>query len=143
MILRPTKGEPVKKMAATVAMASALTLGLGASPAVAAGNCGYTSSCTQLSSGELTIFLSSAATADNRLNVVVSYRKDSGSAINARFGYQYAGSNHWAGYFNQSAGTTKRSTWTNAYVHSTCKSAIGMMQVTGQQTFQTPPVTGC
>ena len=90
----------------------------------------------------LTIFLSSAATTDNRLNVVVSYRKDSGSSINARFGYSYSGTNHWAGYFNQSSGT-KRATWTNAYVQSTCKSAVGMMQVTGQQTFQTPPVTGC
>lgn len=133
----------MKKMAATVAMTGVLALGVGASPAVAAGNCGSVTSCTDLSSGRLTIFLSSAATADNRLNVVVSYQKNSGSAINARFGYSYSGANHWAGYFNQSSGTTKRSTWTNAYVQSTCKSAVGMMQVTGQQTFQTPPVTGC
>ncbi|MDQ0986171.1 hypothetical protein [Streptomyces sp. V2I9] len=133
----------MKKMAAVVAMGSVLALGVGASPAVAAGNCGYVESCTTLSSGRLSIFLSQASTVENRLNVVVSYRKDSGSSINARFGYSYSGSNHWAGYFNQSAGTTKRSTWTNAYVHSTCKSAVGMMQVTGQQTFQTPPVTGC
>lgn len=129
-------------MAATMAMTGVLALGVGASPAVAAGNCGSTTSCTQLSSGELTIFLSSASTADNRLNVVVSYRKDSGSSINARFGYSYSGTNHWAGYFNQSSGT-KRTTWNNAYVQNTCKSAVGMLQVTGQQTFQTPPVTGC
>ncbi|MFG3403983.1 hypothetical protein [Streptomyces sp. NPDC048142] len=133
----------MKKMAAVVAMGSVLALGVGASPAVAAGNCGYTASCTSLSSGQLRIFLSSAATVDNRLNVVVSYKKNSGSSIKARFGYSYSGSNRWAGYFNQNRGTTKRSTWTNAYVHSSCKSAVGMMQVAGQQTFQTPPVTGC
>ncbi|MEU7733621.1 hypothetical protein AB0B51_10875 [Streptomyces griseus] len=133
----------MKKMAAVAAMGTILALGVGASPAVAAGNCGSVTSCTSLSSGELSIFLSSAATVENRLNVVVSYKKNSGSSINARFGYSYSGSNHWAGYFNQSSGTTKRTTWNNAYVHSTCKSAVGMMQVTGQQTFQTPPVTGC
>ncbi|WP_137235449.1 hypothetical protein [Streptomyces sp. BPSDS2] len=133
----------MKKLTATAAMVGVLTLGVGVSPAAAAGNCGYTSSCTDLSSGRLTVFLSSASHIDGRMNIVVSYKKNSGSPINARFGYNMAGSIKWAGRFNQSRNTTKNTTWKDAYVIKTCKSTVGMLDVTGQQTFNTPPATGC
>ncbi|MFJ3977533.1 hypothetical protein [Streptomyces sp. NPDC090021] len=132
----------MKKTAAVLAMTGALSLGVAA-PAFAGGNCGYRTSCTSLSNGTLSIFLSSSSTIDNTLSIVVSYKKTGGGTVSARFGRTYNGSNAWGGWFNQSSGTTKSTTWTNGYSVSGCKSAVGLMEVSGQQTFQTPPVTSC
>ncbi|MFD5426910.1 hypothetical protein [Streptomyces sp. NPDC127084] len=77
-------------------------------------------------------------------NIGVSYEKNSGSAITAKFGRSYNGGPIvYAGLFNQSAGTTKSTSWKDSYYYPACYSAVGYMSVVGQTTFNTPPATGC
>lgn len=131
----------MKRVLTTIGMVGVLTLGVGAAPAAAAGNCPQ-GSCTTLSNGMLWISLPLDPVSN--YDVRVSYRKDSGSTITARFGWQYGGgAPNWAGNFNQSAGTTKGTTWNRVYPESSCTSAVGLLNVIGQQTFQTPPLTPC
>ncbi|THA26251.1 hypothetical protein E4198_17535 [Streptomyces sp. RKND-216] len=84
--------------------------------------------CTTLSSGVLT-----HAKYTNDVTWT-EYEKDSGSRIYRRLGYQGNG-NGWGGWGYQSSGETDAKTWTGLEY---CNATIGVMEVSGQQTFQTP-----
>lgn len=63
------------------------------------------------------------------------YVKTSGGTISARLGYNRGGVNHFGGTFSQSSGTTKTSSWNGV---TYCSATVGLLNVSGQQTFQTP-----
>lgn len=85
--------------------------------------------CSSLSSGDLY----HRKYTNNRASTW--YTKNDGSSITARVGYNRAGSTSWSGWFSQSSGTTKTGSWSGV---SYCSSTVGLLEVRGQQTFQTP-----
>ncbi|WP_382466501.1 hypothetical protein ACFIN9_40915 [Streptomyces noursei] len=89
--------------------------------------------CTSLSSGELY----HRKYTNNQASTW--YTKTSGSGITARVGYNRSGSTQWSGWFSQSSGTTKTGNWANV---TYCSGTVGLLQVEGQQTFQTH-LTAC
>ncbi|WP_053164847.1 hypothetical protein [Streptomyces noursei] len=93
--------------------------------------------CTSLSSGA--VFHTKVLGAN--VTITTSYKKESGGTITAQIGYSYKGTSHWSGQFSQSAGTTKYQSWTNYDSAFRCAPTIGLLQVSGQGTFQTPVAT--
>lgn len=101
------------------------------------GHSGGGNTCTSLSSGA--VFHTKTLGAN--VTITTSYTKESGSAIKARLAYSYKGTSYWGGWFSQSAGTTKYKSWTNYDSSFRCAPTIGLLQVNGQGTFQTPVAT--
>ncbi|MEU9489451.1 hypothetical protein AB0D83_38460 [Streptomyces decoyicus] len=101
------------------------------------GHTGGGNTCTSLSSGA--VFHEKVLGAN--VTITTSYTKESGGAIKAKLGYSYKGTSHWGGQFSQSAGTTKYKSWTNYDSSFRCAPTIGLLQVSGQGTFQTPVAT--
>ncbi|MFG2398446.1 hypothetical protein [Streptomyces lydicus] len=101
------------------------------------GHTGGGNTCTSLSSGA--VFHTKTLGAN--VTITTSYTKDSGGAITAKLGYSYKGTSHWGGQFSQSAGTTKYKSWTSYDSDFRCAPTIGLLQVNGQGTFQTPVAT--
>lgn len=99
---------------------------------------------TALSSGTLTFTATpgSEVSGNSSLSYVsISYKKNSGSEIEAEFLYQTGGVSHWQPTtFLEDAGQTKSYSWGGVGV--SC-SFIGGMWVSGQQTFLTPATSGC
>jgi hypothetical protein len=91
--------------------------------------------CTSLSSGALFTIKSSDGI------IKTWYVKVSGSQIYARLGTGYVGI-YWSGWIYQDAGTT--STHTNHIANiNMCYPTTGLLDVTGQQVFETPSTVGC
>ncbi|MYT33092.1 hypothetical protein GTY73_30925 [Streptomyces sp. SID8354] len=86
-------------------------------------------SCSSLSSGAL---FHQKFTNDK---ASTSYKKTGGSSISARLGFNRAGTTKWSGWFSQGSGTTKSYSWSGV---TYCSSTVGLLEVKGQQTFQTP-----
>ncbi|MFD9689158.1 hypothetical protein ACFWXO_25775 [Kitasatospora sp. NPDC059088] len=101
---------------------------------------------TKLSSGVLSFWAQRGSQAGGSyysMNAGISYKKDKGGKINARFFYEEGGNKHWdQGAFEQKAGETKNYGWGGAALPKNC-SAVGGMEVTGQGTFLTPPEHPC
>ncbi|MBB1245844.1 hypothetical protein GL263_20135 [Streptomyces durbertensis] len=93
------------------------------------GRIGYNYRCTTLAGGELYH--------RKYTNDIAGtwYKKKSGRAIEARLGMTWKGKNHYGSWFTQSSGTTKD--WSMKSV-TYCTDSVGLMQVKGQQTYQTP-----
>ncbi|WP_407548678.1 hypothetical protein QOM21_05940 [Streptomyces sp. Pv4-95] len=85
--------------------------------------------CTTLGSGELY----HQKYTNNRASTW--YKKTGGGSITARVGYNRSGSTAWSGWFSQSSGTTKTGSWSNV---TYCAGTVGLLEVRGQQTYQTP-----
>lgn len=99
---------------------------------------------TQLTSGVLTFEAENGrdlGQSSSKAWLGIWYQKNSGSQIYAEFLYQASGVTHWdQGAFYQSAGTTRSYSWSG--VPANC-SFVGGMWVQNQQTFLTPPTSGC
>ncbi|WP_030209500.1 hypothetical protein [Streptomyces sp. NRRL S-87] len=93
-------------------------------------------SCTSMTNGAL--FHGKHHPDSTRTRIYSQYKKTSGSAITARLGYNYAGTNHWGDWFTQSAGTTKTKDWYTYDYDFWCNNTVGLLNVSGQGTFQTP-----
>ncbi|MER5212325.1 hypothetical protein ABT063_17500 [Streptomyces sp. NPDC002838] len=92
-------------------------------------------SCTSMSNGAL--FHRKFHPNASVTRVESKYVKVSGSAITAKLGYNYSGTNYWGSTFTQSSGTTKTKTWDRSY-NFWCNTTVGLLNVTGQGSFQTP-----
>ncbi|WP_093799949.1 hypothetical protein [Streptomyces sp. Wb2n-11] len=133
----------IKTAARAVAVTGLTLAALGATTTAQAetrspsGEAVTVASCGTLSRGYVCTTLSSGTLYHRKYtNDIAStwYDKDSGGSITARLGYDGAGYK-WTGWFTQSAGTTKTGTWSDV---SYCNATIGRLEVSGQQTFQTP-----
>ncbi|WP_274912103.1 hypothetical protein [Streptomyces sp. WZ-12] len=138
----------VKKLVRTTAMAGVTLVAMGTTPlahaeslsgtgnavAYAAGCPGdghltRNHTCTSLSSGAL---FHQKYTNDK---ASTSYKKTGGSSISARLGFNRAGTTKWSSWFSQGGGTTKSYSWSGV---TYCSSTVGLLEVKGQQTYQTP-----
>lgn len=93
--------------------------------------------CTSMSNGQLCIVMNSRPQ-----SIDVIYTKKNGSNIKAQLGYRMSGSSSYAGLETISKGDRATQTWTMSWP---CKSAVGLIKVQGQGTFETPSATfpGC
>ncbi|MBY8884972.1 hypothetical protein K7472_08935 [Streptomyces sp. PTM05] len=112
-----------------------------AKPAFQGGNCDYYVSCTSLSNGTLYVSVFDAGSRPSEIQD--QYVKTGGGTITARFEYNDGSSIHYDnGAFSQGSGQTKTFEWKNQYPAS-CAPIVGILSVSGQGTFQTPPVDDC
>lgn len=93
--------------------------------------------CTSMSNGQLCIVMNSRPQ-----SIDIIYTKKSGSDIKAQLGYRMSGSSSYAGLETISKGDRATQTWKMSWP---CKSAVGLIKVQGQGTFETPSATfpGC
>ncbi|MFI1200677.1 hypothetical protein ACH4VR_14705 [Streptomyces sp. NPDC020883] len=138
----------VKKLVRATAMTGVTLMAMGTSPLAHAespsntgkavayaaecpgdGRIARNHTCTSLSSGAL---FHQKFTNDK---ASTSYKKTGGSGISARLGFNRAGVTKWSGWFSQGGGTTKSNSWSGV---TYCASTVGLLEVKGQQTYQTP-----
>ncbi|MFE0188119.1 hypothetical protein [Streptomyces sp. NPDC059008] len=93
--------------------------------------------CTSLSKGQLCIAMNSRPQ-----SIDVFYTKKGGANIKAQLGYRMNGSSSYDRLETISDGDRATSTWKMSWP---CKSAVGLIKVQGQGTFETPSATfpGC
>ncbi|WP_073817117.1 hypothetical protein [Kitasatospora sp. CB01950] len=107
----------------------------------AGGNCNYEVSCTKLSNGTLYVGVYQGTNFGNDIHD--TFEKTGGGTITARFAYNAGhGTLYDQGAFTQSAGQTKYFRWQNQTIDY-CAQVVGILDVTGQGSFQTPPVYMC
>jgi hypothetical protein len=129
---------------AIAAVLSILPLGIGANSASAWGGEGY--ECTTLSSGDLCIRMHKTTDSAGFVatNVEVQYSKYSGSAISLKGGIGMPNTTKWASsYKSLTAGHTYSWTYKVSLQAIGCENLTGIIQVTGQGQFATPPQSDC
>ncbi|EDY48929.1 hypothetical protein [Streptomyces clavuligerus] len=89
--------------------------------------------CTRLSNGQLCISLEVDPS-----RIVVFYTKTGGSTIRARLGFRSSGTD-WAGWRDIRLSERAANIWNMSYPCS--RDYVGLIQVEGQGTFETPKAT--
>lgn len=113
-------------------------------PNIYGGNCGEPDqSCTSLSNGTLYLSVTPDSDSSGLWDVNDWYTKTGGGQISADFQYNAGyGVQNDEGTFSQTKGQTKSYSWYNLSL-SGCPQVVGILAVSGQGSFQTPPIYMC
>ncbi|MFF7441110.1 hypothetical protein [Streptomyces sp. NPDC008122] len=130
--------------AAVVCGAAAAMLGLGVTPASAAGAKSCPSDgwitrwdrCSTLSNGVLSVSTNTTGT-----SVGVAYWRSSGGALTAKLGYERNSTNYWFPYRNMS--TVPLLYQEQASITASCGAIIGKLYTSGGATYTTPAADPC